>query len=249
MLSYNDERVNMIYMLKKHSIKINKRIFYKYLISYSILFLLPLLVMSFLIFNYFVWIFKAETEKSYSDTISQIMENIDTNILEINRISLGLESDKKIPAYMTPDSSEGWMEIIDTLKMYTFMNDNISEVLFFLKGSSMIFSSSSTYNNQTLPNVMNKAYQIDEKNYAVLQDLLSAAGTSESSKVYSLSRNNGSLILFIRQIRGGTLVFIIKEEKLRSYINNVFRGYNSNTIVINQEGNIKISQKKSEYLD
>lgn len=238
-------------MIKKPK---HSNLFYKYLVSYIVILLIPLLVMSIIIYNYYDDTLKKELLKNNFNKLTQIKNNIDMQMNQLDKIIVQLYSSEKLQPYYIKSDILNIINTRDILSKYDLTNDFTDEIILYIYGEKMIYSSTSTY---TWDSFLDYIYHYINWNK---EDFLDTINNIKNRKLYpakDILVTEGSIRRYLTYISPlpvdnsktyGTVLFLINEKNVHHFISDLFNNKNSNTIILNKEGNIITATSYKNYL-
>lgn len=116
--------------------------------SYVLVFMLPILLMSLLVFQYVFYCFEKEVIKNNESALNNVMSTIDTKIDELNRITYQIFYNTEISSYFYTGNPVKGMEVIKVLKNSILANKFIHEVILYTGESNFLLSSSGSFSIQ-----------------------------------------------------------------------------------------------------
>ncbi|NMB96782.1 MAG: extracellular solute-binding protein, partial [Clostridiaceae bacterium] len=129
-------------------------LFYRYLSSYILLFLIPLILFVFTIYKSSFRVFRKEVEDYNRNKLYQMMEVIDNQLKNLERISVNIMFNKNLYPYIAEDDSYWQNNSFEELSMYlannTINNEIIDEIILFLNNKSFVFTSRGKMSMMTL---------------------------------------------------------------------------------------------------
>ncbi|WP_248926233.1 helix-turn-helix domain-containing protein [Paenibacillus hamazuiensis] len=228
-------------------------VFYKYLLSYVAVLLIPLgllgyngsLQLSEIVNHYVEW-----TNK---EMLSQLADSVDTKIIEMNRISARISANPELTPYaVTKDAFSTYQakQLLD----YKVSNDFIQELLYYIRGQHTLVSSVSTYR---VPNFINDIYRfhnwpeaefLDDLNsirkptLRTAEDVTFVSSSKEKYISYLLPIPMGSVNPY------GTVIFLIKESSILSYLKPDAFPRSGNMIIYDEKNRVVTSYKGDSHI-
>ena len=135
---------------RENNYKMNKRmrksrVYYKYLISFIVVFILPLCMLGFLIYTYYIDIYQQKVIDGMADSLNRIAMSVDFQIAQINEISDKIFTNTDLRNTSLESDAYSGISIIKELGKYKTANNFISEIILYDEGSDYLLSSKSSY--------------------------------------------------------------------------------------------------------
>ncbi|MHA6483326.1 helix-turn-helix domain-containing protein [Paenibacillus sp. strain BS8-2] len=219
-------------------------LFYKYLISYALLLILPVLVTGFFAYQYFVGMLQTQVLQSNHGMLEQVRDTMDTELSEMRNIAIQLSVKREFDPDQLGEAFAVY-EAKEKISLYADANTFFSEVVYKAHGVPLLISSQSTY---LLP-VFHQMYLKGWMNYEQFEELLEqtevhvqAAGSigdgQETSKDAYISYSvpvpkTGSAIE-----TKGMLIYLIKENEMRRMLQPFLPYEQSNVYIVDQDGQL-----------
>ena len=237
--------------------KENRRsgVFYKFLLSYIILLLIPILILGALIYNSFLKILTDEVLNKNTDMLIQVKNTIDTQMSELWKISVNLVNNPDLPRENAEKNPVESMKIVRYAANYCFSNSFAEEMLLYMHGGSIIYSSSGTY---TVDNFINTVYHFSRWKF---KDFINEINTvtypviRPSEDVTLLFSGNERYITYLLPVspsrihQYATLIFLINEKTVNNILKNIVKSHGGNVIILDDQSNIITCIKNEKYLD
>ena len=226
-------------------VKANKftKLFYRYLISYILLFLIPLTLFGTIIYASSFNIFKKEMEDYNKSKLYQTMELLDGQLKNLERIAVNISFNKNLYPYVA--ENDDYWEDSDFVELKTYLANNtinneiIDEIILYLNNRDFIFTSRGKTSIETL---FENIVRVNAKDANLLMNKIQCLEIPEMIKIpkrdkdasslvqetYDVFQGNEKSYIFyaypaymypIPQVRGGTygsVVFRINCSKLNN---------------------------------
>lgn len=129
-------------------------LFYRYLISYILLFLIPLILFGTILYVSSFKIFKKEMEDYNKSKLYQTMGFLDNQLKNLEKIAVNISFNKNLYPYIIEDSSywqnNEFMELRTYLANNTVNNEIIDEIILYLNNKDFMFTSRGKTSMETL---------------------------------------------------------------------------------------------------
>lgn len=229
----------MLKLQKKYS-----KLFYKYLVSYFIILLLPLFVMFNIVNNQFVDILRDEIMINDTNTLNQIRNNIDDKIIQLEKISLLISKNYFLTPYNITNNSFNAMLGIKQLKDYCITHSLLDEIVLYINGKQVLYGSSSTYNISTFTEYIYKYQDIDkEKLYYILNNITNPI-IAPMKGVLECNNTIKDIDIFVLPVPldspkpYGCVMFLMNDKKIKDIMKYDLYDNNENILILDKEGNI-----------
>lgn len=224
----------------------NFQLFFKYLLSYIVILIIPVMGLSFLVSNYFLTTFEKEVVNNSINILAHVQNSIDTSIKELHTISNQIYNNPELTTYKVQNNVLNTKDGIKELKKYIIGHDFIKEVyVYYLKTGKIC--SSTNYLNVSDFFRMNKFEKWNQEEF--LNDLNKInKNTFRPAENVDINENyHGRFITYLVPDTGASgriVFFLIDEKKIIDMLKN-FRG---NTIIFDKDYNVFASLYYEEYL-
>lgn len=225
------------------------KVYIKYIISYLIVLIIPVILLSFLIYGKFVKIMTEEVTNNTSRMLYQIRDVVDVRIQEIVDISALVSTNNRITPiisnefYLQENSYPEVYNAIMELKNYKISNSLIDSIFIFFKNKDIIVSDTSKY---TFKHIFSEVYSFEDISYKELYDKLNSLGSTMiiPSKVVNNYSRQFNVVSYLRPLpinnynTSAVLMITLKDSMFKQLIKNVLNEYNSSVFIL--DGNNKI---------
>ncbi|WP_248924032.1 helix-turn-helix domain-containing protein [Paenibacillus hamazuiensis] len=218
------------------------RVFIRYLLSYVILLLLPITLITLVVYNVFVGSLQDEMIAGNLNTLDKVRFAMDDQLkrIEDTTYQMMLEDNRFSQYRISDDPGYKAWGIVGELRRYAKINPFIHEIWLYYRGESSVYTSKSVY---SLPMLANQAYSFgDWTEEQIARDLDSLPGP----EIRPPSRDlNGSesfmriiVPIFPNQNRPyATVVYLIKESTIQQFLSSHVRTGGS-TWIIGQDNRV-----------
>lgn len=227
-------------------------LFYKYLISYLIIFLLPFTTISIIFYNMSTNNLKKEIINSNMAKLEQVRDLTDARISELSEIAMRISFDHRLTPYKLNQpysSKEGIYELIN----YQVNSSIIDALLLVYNDEKLTYSSKGT---STLDNMIDNVYPLASHEKELFKQELELV-TQRTFKSVALEGNKDkqqNILTYIYPIPPqstnyyGSVVFFIQESSIKQLISNILGDFKGNTYIFNKENEIIVSNNVGESL-
>ncbi|MBO2944664.1 helix-turn-helix domain-containing protein [Paenibacillus sp. F411] len=224
----------------------------KYTLSYIAIFLIPLVILTFFIYQNAVDTLRSEIEQSNANQLNQAKIIIDNGIKELQEVASRISYDDQLTSYLVhhPYYSR---EAIDALNQYKAVNSLADEIFLFFRGDDRIYSSrgkehldvfTEHYRFQT----WKKKDLIWDLNTAMYPQIRPAEQVDQGVRSYE------SMLAYLVPITPsstnphGTVMFLMNESNLTNLIESILSDYQGSTFIYNEEGQVLAASYRGEKI-
>ncbi|MEF3306932.1 helix-turn-helix domain-containing protein [Paenibacillus sp. GYB003] len=216
----------------------NSRLFYQYIGSYIVMLMLPVLVIGFVAYSYFIKLMKDEVIRSNLTVLSQVKDTIDTKMNELGNIAVHIAANPQLSPYTATKNAFNEMNASAELRNYASANSFIHDMLLYFRGRSYLYSPYSVYAAQTYPD---KIFRYESWSSADFYRDINKLETPLLRPAEIVSAPNPEpFITYIVPIPYretspyGTVLFQIRAKTINDMIVTTFGDYGGNAIILNE---------------
>lgn len=218
------------------------RLFLKYISSYLLILLIPLILLTVIIYNSAVNNLRSQIEQSHLNQLNQTKAIVDNLVNQLHDIASRVSYDEQLTRYQVHDPYFG-RYAINTLKSYKSTSPLINEMFLYFHNDDSIFS---TAGMSGLSVFTEKFSFRNWKSEQVVQDL-NEVRFPAVRPVNLVGKNrslNQSMLAFLVPITPnspnphGTLMFLIKESELTALINSILGSYQGSSFIFDNTGQV-----------
>ncbi|WP_199615852.1 helix-turn-helix domain-containing protein [Paenibacillus alkalitolerans] len=201
------------------------RIFFKYLISYITILLLPISIMSFVVYHFFVGKLQEEVIAGNLNILDKVRYVMDDQLKRVEDTTYQIMlKENHLSQYRASDDPgyKAW-GIVNELKRYYTVNPFIDEIWLYYRGESSVYTSNSVY---SLSMLSKQIYQFDNWTQ---DEIVNDLNTLEAPIVRSPSKNvlnHKRLVPILIPILPhkdkpyATLVYLIRESSIQKVLSS-----------------------------
>ncbi len=239
--------------MRKYSL--NLTTFSKYLFSYVVILLIPLLAMSVFSYNYFIRVFKDEVVNGNLGMITQVKNSIDQQLIGLKKIPGQIYNNYNLLPSTLGRSNYHSIQAVEDLKKYNTGNYLVNELFFYVRGEDILYSSVSTY---SLPIFINAIYAYKDWNYNEFYEDINVLKKPVFRPGENVLVNKNTSARFVTYMYPvpvnsdnpyGTVIFLINEERIKSVISNVLKDNETNVFIVDEKNNLITSLTEHEHLN
>ncbi|MFC5401565.1 AraC family transcriptional regulator [Cohnella soli] len=227
--------------------------FFKYLLSYLLLLILPLAAMSYLIFKNIVVEMERQIVTSNMQMLTQVRDTVDKKLANLDRIAVELSLNPQLTPYQVSQSSYSQYQTYLELKKYANSDGFIYQLVLCMDKAPAIFSSTGNY---AADDFLSQAFTFSRPVQEKLAQTLQSPGSRWVMPAQNV-RINGSharknFILFAyplppdKKYVYGTALFFVDESEMKTMILDILADYGGTTVILNQQGEMIASSREIE---
>jgi len=225
-------------------------LFYKYLVSYTVIFLVPFVLTSSFFYHSSTSKLQEEIIQSNLEKIEQVSQFNDSRSVEFENTAMHISLNPKLTPYMMKqpfESKQGIRELISHK-----VNSNIvDDILLFYNNDPFIYTTRGTTSVTNFTEMMYPFTEADKKRLlhdlkniteplAYPLDLTASRDEKMIAYMYPIPQNEAATY--------GSVVFLIRENQLASSIPHVLGGFDGNVFVFNNDGQLLTSHAAGDKL-
>ncbi|WP_172840476.1 helix-turn-helix domain-containing protein [Virgibacillus phasianinus] len=222
--------------------RIRSRLLYKYIVSYLLVFLVPFMIMSGIIYYNSVSSLRQEIEQSNINKLEQVESITDERMKELATLAARISYDPRLTPFMF---SHGYYsgEAIDELKKYKANSSIIEELFVYYHSGDKVYSTKGSYSINAL---LHQKYQFEQWDK---EELMSDLHTTTplikpTDNVIVNNDKKKRMIAYLFPITPsspypyGTVMYFIDESVMTDLIQNVLGDFKGNTYIFNDSNQV-----------
>jgi two-component system response regulator YesN len=226
------------------------RLFLKYISSYLFILLIPLVLLTVIIYNSAVRNLRSEIEQAHMNQLVQAKTIVDNLVRQLNDIATRVSYDEQLAKYRVHDPYYS-RDAINALKNYKATSSLIDEMFLYFRKDPNIYSTA----GMTSLNVFTDTFRFQNWTGAdVIQDLNSVKYPTvrHATLVGSNALKQQSMLAFLVPITPnnpnphGMLMYLIKESELAALIDSILGDYRGSSLIFDNNGQILASNNNQE---
>ncbi|ASN04171.1 helix-turn-helix domain-containing protein [Virgibacillus necropolis] len=223
-------------MIKLNRVK--SRLLMKYIISYLLIFLVPFMIMSTIIYYYSVSSLREEIEKSTINKLQQVESITNERMKELETLAARISYDPRLTPYMISQNYYGGLAI-EELNKYAANSSIIEDVFVYYYGDDRIYSTSGSFSIKTLLDkygfnqwgVENFVQDLHTKNPLIKPISVSNEKHSEMiSYIFPIKPKNPNPY--------GAVMYLIEESEITGLIQNIFGKFKGNSYILSEDNKV-----------
>ncbi|NMO94445.1 helix-turn-helix domain-containing protein [Paenibacillus lemnae] len=224
----------------------------KYTLSYIAIFLIPLVILTFFIYQNAVNTLRSEIEQSNVNQLTQAKTIIDNGIKGLQETASRISYDEQLTSYRTHHPYYS-LEAIDALFQYKATSSIADELFLFFRGDDQIFSSRGQENLDVFTNhyrfqTWDAEDLIWDLNTVPIPQIRPAEQVDQGSRSYE------SMLAYLVPITPnsttpyGTVMFLINESSLTNLIDSILSDYHGLTLIYDDNGQVLAANYHGETI-
>ena len=235
-------------------LSIKYKTFTKYLISYSIVLLIPIIIMGALMYNSFKQLLKDETNKSSKELLLSAKDSVDTRIEELDMIAIQIIYNPNLQNYKLTEKNINFVNAIRTLENIIVPNNFYSECFIYYYGNNLIYSPVGTYRVNQFINDIYIYEKWNSKQFFDDMNNINKPLVRPAENIYLLGDKDKAIRYITYAVpisyeglnTKGTVMFIIEENKFKKIISDISKVQSGSVFIIDGNSNL-ITGNGSEY--
>lgn len=231
----------------------NSQFFIKYLISYTFILLVPVVILSFIVFGIFVELLKNEIINNTVNSLNKSKTAIDNEINQLYGISYQIMcANNSLNLYLSmQDSPTRDLYIKNEIRKHTASNFFISEVALYLQDDMYVYTNEGVY---PLNIFINSIYEYENW---TLKDFIQDITQSHMPFVRPAEKVNTdeSYITIVypnyksSKIPQSSLIFLIPERKVQQLLPTNVNEMKGTSLIIDEKNQVITSSNYSEHIN
>lgn len=231
--------------------------FYKYLFSYIVLLVFILFIVGSVVYGNFLNVLQAKVHDSNIGIATQIRDQIDLRISEMDRMAVQIASDPMLTISKITGGGYDTFQAARQLRHYKVGNAFVYDVALFFNndGIQNIYAASGVYEKDVYFNIF---YKFERFNKEYLIDIIESVNTPTALPAEGALLNNVTKTGFVTYIYPlpinavkpyAAVIFLIEEKTFIDMVRNVLKNYDGFIFILdgNNEPIVSISNGYSEY--
>ncbi|WP_135554534.1 helix-turn-helix domain-containing protein [Paenibacillus cymbidii] len=218
-------------------------IFLNFLVSYIIIFMIPLFILGFFVYNHFVSALQQEVERSNQNMLVHSKDNLDKTMRQMKEIAIQISNNPELTPYALGNNPYQAM-LAKNMLNYSVVQDFIREVLLYVRGRDMLYSAFSTYEldrfhkdiypykNWPLEQMRQDLNRLSEPLLRPAEELAGKDPSASRLLTYMIPIPVNSVKPY------GTAVFIIDEQSIQTMLGTLEQGSKGFTSIYDERGQL-----------
>jgi two-component system, response regulator YesN len=230
------------------------KIFYRYLLSYLCIFLVPFIVFGVLIVSVFLRDFREKAMAEEEALVHQAVEDVENELKTVERTVLSITGNKFFLPEIINLSPYYPIETIQELERYRDQESLYFDIVYIPRGSAQAYGSLSSYRTDAIPETIYQAAVIDPEEFRRLVSEISSPVLTPVQRVtyFRGDWNMKPLLLAFHpippkmEIPYGTVLFLIYPDVLFDEV-KWLAGHRHGRVVITDEKSRTVFQKNAMF--
>lgn len=233
-------------------------LFKRFIFSYVIILLIPLLLLGTLIYNNLIGALSNQAKNATLTMLSQALDVMDMRMKELHYISVQLPRNPNVmPVLYSGDinniSPYQYYKLREELKNYRATNAFIDNIAIYLRNSDMIVNADSKYSTATFFNNIYQYKQISSSSMNYMINTVQNLTIRPAEQVY-IDSTTKSIITYLQPIPvsdtfyRATLMITISADSINGLITDVLGSYKGDVYILDREGGVITSVIHSDGL-
>ncbi|WP_135557109.1 helix-turn-helix domain-containing protein [Paenibacillus cymbidii] len=213
------------------------RMFYRYLLSYLLIFLFPLIALGYLMYGNAVASLRSEVKDSNLHKLEFVKDTLDGQIKTLGQTAAKIAFDPQLTSFAVKNGGYNSREAIARLQNYRDNSYILDDVMLYYRGDDSIYSATGLQSLYTLTHYIYKFSNWQED--AFYRDINTVAqATIRSAEVVSVNNNESRrelTYLFPIPVNAlqplGTVMFLVRESTLTEPIERLLGEYDGSIFV------------------
>lgn len=226
------------------------RLFLKYITSYLLILLIPLVLLTVIIYNSAVRSLRSEIEQAHMNQLVQAKTIVDNLVKQLNDIATRVSYDEQLAKYRVHDPYYS-RDAINALKNYKATSPLIDEMFLYFRKDNNIYSTA----GMTSLTVFTDTFRFQNWSGAgVTRDLNEVKFPTVRRAILTNSSASmqQSMLAFLVPITPnspnphGMLMYLVKESELTALIDSILGDYRGSSVIFDNNGQILASNNNQE---
>ncbi|GIP35129.1 helix-turn-helix domain-containing protein [Paenibacillus sp. J2TS4] len=215
----------------------------KYIWSYILIFLIPLIILTFLIYHNAVKNLRTEIEQSNVNQLNQVKHNIDARMTELRDVATRIAYDERLTPYMVSHPYYS-RDAIQMLEKYKANSSILDEIFLYFRKDDVIYSSRGLTDLNVL---FEHSYVFkDWSKGEIIHDLNLVAYPviRPADSVNTNMHLEKSLLAYLVPISPnnsyphGTVLYLMEESQLTGLMDSILNDFKGNSYIFDQDGQV-----------
>lgn len=238
------------YLLKWSYFK--SKLLLKYTLSYILIFLVPLIIVTVTVYINSVNTLRSEIEQSNFNQLTQVKMTIDERITELQQTAALIAYDDKLTNYMVKDPYYS-RDAIAALERYKASNPAVEDIFLYFRGDDKIYSSRGLSDLKIL---FSQTYQfeswtVDQWKRALNETKYPYMRPADISQSHLFKK---SMLAYLVPIKpntsypNATVLFLMEENKLTGIMESILRDFSGSSYIFDQNGEVLTNYNLNDEL-
>jgi hypothetical protein len=216
--------------------------------------MIPVLFMGVFAYKEILSIIESKIISANLNAVVRIQNSVDLQLSALDKIPIRLQNNEKFKSFHIRTDPINAIEVQKTLQNYASTNDFIHEIIFYVRDTEYMYSSSSSY---TLYTFTNHIYKFKEWDYDTFFSDINSSVIPILRPAESVVNNRTTENRFITYIYPipaksrnpiGSILILINEKHLINMVADNLDSESSNTVLIDDKGTIITALRDDVFL-
>lgn len=232
----------------------NSRLFYQFLLSHVLIFAIPFIILSGVVYYNAVVRFKSEIEASNVYKLNQVKNTFDLLARGLDNTASRISIDSELTPFVVKSGKYKEIEVVDELGKYKANNTIVDEVALYFHGDERLYTSSGINSFDTFAK---RVYGFSDLDGIRLDEEMSRLQIPEirrTQTTVSGSSQKQNVLMYMfpiprnSQSPYGTVSFFIRESMLTELVGPILGDFNGSVYILDSKDNILASRSRENDL-
>ncbi|MFD2115248.1 helix-turn-helix domain-containing protein [Paenibacillus yanchengensis] len=223
--------------------RFKSKLLVRYILSYLLIFLIPLITVTVIIYYNAIHSLQFEVEQSSINQLDQAKQNIDSRMKELEQIAIQISLDNTLTPYMTNHPYYG-KEAIESLNKYVVNSGIIDEVFLYFHNQDVLYSSRGKMAVEVMLDYTYKFPEWDKDSFIYDMSNLKVSSLRPTESIVMKRTRENRVFAYLEPLPVGqstkyaTLMFVIEENTLKSMMESILSNFKGNSYIFDHDGNV-----------
>lgn len=224
--------------------KLRSKTLYRYLLSYLIIFSIPFLALSFVVYKSAVVNLKTEIENAKISKLELVKNMIDMRFEELRNISARISFDHRLTPYKVRNLAETQRQAIMELAKYKANSAIIDEIFLYFRGDDIMYSSKGV---ESLSTIDKYSYNFEKWNHTQLKNDLNSADQPIVKPAQEVFNKHKRVLAYLNPIPPqsnyphGMVMFLIEESVISRFIEDILGDFKGSVYILDEHNQLLAS--------
>ncbi|MEF3307005.1 helix-turn-helix domain-containing protein [Paenibacillus sp. GYB003] len=230
------------------------RLFKQILLSHVLIFAIPFIILSAVVYYNAVVRFKSEIESSNLYKLNQVMNSFDLLAKGLDHTASRISIDPKLTPFMVKNGIFKEIEAIEELSKYKANNAIVEELALYFRGDRQLYSSAGLNSLDTFTSRVYPFTELDGDGLAKQLNELAVPKVERNEVRITGTDGKQSVLTFMfpiprnSQSPYGTVVFFVRESVLTELVGPILGDFHGAVYIADSQGNILASRSSESKL-
>ncbi|RKN85176.1 helix-turn-helix domain-containing protein [Paenibacillus ginsengarvi] len=230
------------------------RLFKQIFLSHVLIFAIPFLILSVVVYYNAVVKFKSEIESSNMYKLNQVMNSFDLLAKGLDNTAARLSIDSKLTPFMVKNGTYKEIEAIEELGKYKANNAIVDELTLYFHGDTQLYTSGGLNSFDTFTQRTFQFTDMDSASLMKMMNELQLAKIQRMDTRISGSEGKQTMLAFMfpiprnSQSPYGTVVFFVRERVLADLVGPILGDFHGSVYISDAQNNVIVSNSRESKL-